>query len=80
MLYLIILFFLQLNYKSKNQTFKNIAFFDFKYNNLTTIKLFIITIEKYIFYCNIYIFINSLKDFSSLCNNNVVEKLDNIRL
>ena len=46
----------------------NVKYFDFTYKE----KKSIINIKRYIFYKNIYIFINRLKDFAVIKNNKKV--------
>jgi len=47
---------------------ENTNYFDFKYNNFSNINAFIVNVDQYIFYCNIFVFVNSLKNLVKLVN------------
>ncbi len=66
---------LYLNYNNKIviqeiKILKKLIFFDSKYDELINIDNSIVNVEKHVFYCDVYAFVDRLKNLVSLRNNN----------
>ena len=54
---------------------KNVDFFEFDYENSIDINQFIVNVKRYNFYCNVYIFIDHLKNLKKIILNFKIKKL-----